>query len=277
VTPLGTTAPWYFLWIQGALKLGDKVLWGIVFPTLVLGLLFTLPYVDVSKTRRWAHRRVAFSVCLILLSALVAFSYMGLPEFGVHNSADTTIIHEMLQEPQHKSLGQLLPVPYDQLVPGVYTTREFDAEDGQGAAAIAALNKEINGGNFPVEGGTTLIAYMNNIQFLPSTSLTFSNVPADATQLRSAMQFFTEQMDENANELLNGWGAVVVTEPQKNLKRVDVIITWDEVQVNGGSIALGPDGKSIVVLDANGNRIRRINSDHFYIHRDAQYFLEPGG
>ncbi|HRF98521.1 MAG TPA: cytochrome b N-terminal domain-containing protein, partial [Aggregatilineales bacterium] len=26
-TPLGTTAPWYFLWIQGALKLGDKVLW----------------------------------------------------------------------------------------------------------------------------------------------------------------------------------------------------------------------------------------------------------
>ena len=146
-----------------------------------------------------------------------------------------------------------------------------------GAAAIAALNKEINGGNYPVEGGTTLIAYMNNIQFLPSTSLTFSSVPADATQLRSAMDFFTEQMDENANELLNGWGAVVVTEPQKNLKRVDVIITWDEVQVNGGSIVLGPDGKSIVVLDANGNRIRRINSDHFYIHRDAQYFLEPGG
>ena len=71
---------------------------------------------------------------------------------------------------------------------------------------------------------------------------------------------------------------MIITEPQKNLKRVDVIITWDEVQVENGNL----------VLDANGNlnpgywtqmaiRIRRINSDHFFIHRDAQYFLEPGG
>jgi len=277
VTPLGTTAPWYFLWIQGALKLGDKVLWGIVFPTLVIVLLVVLPYVDVSKTRRWAHRRVAFSVCLVLLSLLVAFSYMGLPEFGVHNSADTTIIHEMLQEPQHKSLGQLLPVPYDQLVPGVYTTQEFAAEPNQADAAIAALNAQVKDGAFPVEGGTDLKTYMTGVQFLPVSSYTFTSVPSDATQLRSAMQFFAEQLKENANELLNGWGAVVVTEPQKNLKRVDVIITWDEVQVNGGNIVLDSNGKSIVVLDANGQRIRRINSDHFYIHRDAQYFLEPGG
>ena len=277
VTPLGTTAPWYFLWIQGALKLGDKVLWGIVFPTLVLGLLFTLPYIDVSKTRRWAHRRVAFSVCLVLLSLLVAFSYMGLPEFGVHNSADTTIIHEMLQEPQYKSVGKLLPAPYDQLVPGIYTTRQFDAEAGQSAAAISALNTEVNGGNYPVEGGRTLVSYMSDIQFLPLTGFTVSPVPADATTLDGAMKFFTEEMDANANELLNGWGAVIVTEPQKNLKRVDVVITWDEVQVLNGNLVLDANGKSTLVLDANGKSIRRINSDHFFIHRDAQYFLEPGG
>jgi len=277
VTPLGTTAPWYFLWIQGALKLGDKVLWGIVFPTIVVVFLIVLPYIDVSKTRRWAHRRVAFSVCLVLLSLLVAFSYMGLPEFGVHNSADTTIIHEMLQEPQHKSLGQLLPVPYDQLVPGIYTTRQFEASPDQAESAIAALNTQINGGNYPVEGGKTLISYMNDIQFLPATSYTFTAVPSDATQLQNAMKFFTEEMDANANELLNGWGAVVITEPQKNLKRVDVIITWDEVQVLNGNLVLDANGKSQLVKDANGNSIRRINSDHFYIHRDAQYFLEPGG
>jgi hypothetical protein len=162
-------------------------------------------------------------------------------------------------------------------VPGIYTTRQFEASPDQAESAIATLNTQINGGNYPVEGGNTLITYMNNIQFLPATSYTFTAVPSDATQLQSAMKFFTEEMDANANELLNSWGAVVVTEPQKNLKRVDVIITWDEVQVNGGSIVLDSNGKSIVVNDANGKPIRRINSDHFYIHRDAQYFLEPGG
>ena len=39
VTPLGTTAPWYFLWIQGALKLGDKFVWGVAFPTDCAGRL----------------------------------------------------------------------------------------------------------------------------------------------------------------------------------------------------------------------------------------------
>ncbi len=277
VTPLGTTAPWYFLWIQGALKLGDKVLWGIVFPTIVIVFLVVLPYIDVSKTRRWAHRRVAFSVCLVLLALLTAVSYMGLPEFGVHNSADTTIIHEMLQEPQHKSLGQLLPIPFDQLVPGIYTTRQFDAESGQASAAISALNTEVDGGKYAVEGGKTLLTYLSDIQFLPLTGFTFSSVPADATGLDNAMKFFTEALDENPQELRNSWGAVIVTEPQKNLKRVDVVITWDEVQVENGNLVLDANGDSTLVKDENGNTIRRINSDHFYIHRDAQYFLEPGG
>ena len=71
VTPLGTTAPWYFLWIQGALKLGDKVLWGVVFPNVVLVFLFVVPYLDVTKSRRYAHRRFAFTVSFILLTGLV--------------------------------------------------------------------------------------------------------------------------------------------------------------------------------------------------------------
>jgi len=118
---------------------------------------------------------------------------------------------------------------------------------------------------------------MSEIQFLPLTGFTFAPVPGDATSLDTAMKFFTEALDENKNELRNSWGAVIVTEPQKNLKRVDVVITWDEVQVENGNLVLDANGDSTLVKDANGNVIRRINSDHFYIHRDAQYFLEPGG
>lgn len=276
VTPLGTTAPWYFLWIQGALKLGDKVLWGIVFPNVVLVFLFVMPYLDVSKTRRWAHRRVAFSVCLVLLSALVALSYMGLPEFGVHNSGDTTVIHELLQEPQHNHVGKLRPVPYDQLVPGMYTTREFEAEEGDVTDVLAAFNTEINSGAYSVEGGTTVRDYMSTIQFLPLASMTFTSVPSDATALREGMEFFERELETNRNELLNAWGLVVITEPQKDLKRVDVIVIWDEVQLQGGQPVLDENGQPIPILDENGDHIRRINSDHMFVHRDAQYFEAPG-
>jgi hypothetical protein len=278
VTPLGTTAPWYFLWIQGALKLGDKVLWGIVFPTIVLLLIFALPYLDVGKSRRWAHRRVAFSVCLVLLSALTAFSYMGLPEFGVHNSADTTILHEMLLEPQHKSIGKLLPVPYDQLIPGIYTTLQFEAiENGEDVdAVLAELTEQVDNGAYPVEGGNTLGNYMAISQFIPLSSIVFSRVPPDSLVLHDAMIFMTEEIETNRQELREGWGAVIITEPQKNLKRVDVILTWDTVQLENGRVVLDENGESIPVYGDDGNIIRRINSDHFFIHRDAQYFQAPG-
>ncbi len=276
VTPLGTTAPWYFEWIQGALKLGDKVLWGIVFPTVVLVFLMVVPYIDVSKTRRWAHRRIAFTVALVLLSILVILSYMGTARFGVHNSADTTIIHDMVMLPQDKDLGELLPVPFDQLEPGMYTTRELDAEPGEAADVLAAFNQEVNGGSYPVEGNTTMKDYMLNVQLVTFTDMTFSLIPSDAPQFRDAMQFLDQQLKDNANELLNGWGVVVITEPQKNLKRADVILTWDEVQVEAGHPVLDANGQPIPVLDADGNRIRRINSDHIYIHRDSQYFSAPG-
>jgi hypothetical protein len=213
---------------------------------------------------------------MVLLSALVIFSYMGLPEFGVHNSADTTIIHELLQEPQHNHVGKLRPVPYDQLVPGMYTTRQFEAGSDEAAAAISALTTELNGGAYPVEGGTTFRDYLANIQFLPLASFNFAPVPADASELRDGIEYFTEELDANGNELLNAWGAVIITEPQKNLKRVDVVITWDEVQVENGNVLLDANGKSIPVTDANGNRIRRINSDHMFVHRDSQYFEAPG-
>ena len=277
ITPLGTTAPWYFLWIQGALKLGDKIFWGIIFPTIVLVFIFALPYIDVSKTRRWAHRRVAFSVSFILLAALTVLSYMGLPEFGVHNSGDTTVIHELMMEPQHNHVGRLRPVPYDQLVPGMYTTREIEAEISSDIPdVLAAFNTETNNGQFPVENGLTMLSYMNTVQHLPVASMTFTQVPADAVELHESLEFFDEELHTHRNELLDAWGVIVISEPQKDLKRVDVIITWDEVELLNGQPVLDSNGQPIPILDADGNRIRRINSDHMFIHRNAQYFQAPG-
>ncbi|MDZ4771113.1 MAG: cytochrome b N-terminal domain-containing protein [Chloroflexota bacterium] len=274
-TPLGTTAPWYFLWVQGALKLGDKVIWGIVFPTIVVVFLMAYPYLDVTKSRRWAHRRLQLTIAFGMAAGFTVLSYMGLPEFGVINSADSEILHELTKEPAFNHVGVLLPVPYDELAPGMYITRQFQAEPGDEASVVSAFNAEIANGAFPVEGGRTLIQYLDQGQHLPVSSLTFTTA-ADGTALHEAMAEFSHMMELERLELRNGWGAVIVTEWQPGLKRVDVVLSWDDVEMRGGAPVLDANGDSIPRLDANGSGIRRVNSDHIFIHENAQYFAAPG-
>jgi hypothetical protein len=282
-TPLGTTAPWYFLWLQGALKLGDKVFWGLIFPGILLGALAVWPYLDVTPSRRFADRRFAITVFLLLISFVTILSYMGLAKFGVKTSADTEVLHNMVYPPQHNHMGELLPVPYDQLTVGQYTTREIVAEKddpNNGAAAVAAFNQEVDTTQIPVPLGTgteSIEKLMTDSLSapgvaLPISSLNFTPVPADAPELKDALAGFQELIDENNKELLNAWGTIIVTQNQNNLKRVDVIITWDEVQLDGGIPVLDANGNSIPVLDDNGNHIRRMNLDHLFIHKDGGYF-----
>jgi ubiquinol-cytochrome c reductase cytochrome b subunit len=273
VTPLGTTAPWYFLWIQGALKLGDKVLWGIIFPTVVVVFLMVMPYLDTTPSRRFAHRRFAFSVAGVMLSLLVILSYMGLPEFGVRTSADAEIIHEMVMEPAHNHMGKLRPTPFNQLVPGMYTTREFAAEAGDAANVVAAFNMELD-----QTGDARLVLTHLDIEqhlSLPG-GLNFTTIPADAPRLRDAIRFFAEELRHAEHELHNAWGGVIITQNQSNLRRIDVIITWDEVQMQDGRPVLDAQGQPLLVLDADGNPVRRVNSQHIFIHENAQYFDAPG-
>ncbi|MEZ4670228.1 MAG: cytochrome bc complex cytochrome b subunit [Anaerolineae bacterium] len=285
VTPLGTTAPWYFLWIQGALKLGDKVFWGIIFPGLILGLLAVWPYLDVTPSRRFAHRRFAITFFLGVISFVTILSYMGLSKFGVTTSPDSEIIHELIFPPQHSRVGPLLPVPYDQLVPGMYTTRETEAEaDADSASVVNAFNVEIGQTfagtvNSPglVTGSpkTTIadgIVDVLSDQHLAISSSNFKSVPADAPELHKVLALLGEEIKKNDTYLRDGWGSLVITQNQDHLKRIDLIISWNEVQVENGKPILDENGQSILALDANGNPIRRFKTDHVFIHEDALYF-----
>lgn len=271
ITPLGTTAPWYFLWIQGALKLGDKVLWGIVFPTIVLVFLAVMPYLDATPSRRFAHRRFAFTVSFLLLFALVILSYMGLPEFGVKTSADSEVLHEMLMEPAHNHMGKLRPVPYDQMIVGAYTTRQFEAEEGDEANVVNAFNQEI-----AQNGELEMVLANLDSHGLPLNSLNFSTVPADAPELSEVLHWYMEQLEHRGAELHNAWGAVIITEAQDGLKRLDVVVVWDEVQMDNVFPVIGPDGESVLVLNENGEPNRLVNSEYMYIHVNSQYFPAPG-
>jgi quinol-cytochrome oxidoreductase complex cytochrome b subunit len=258
ITPLGTTAPWYFLWIQGALKLGDKVFWGVIFPGLVVGGLAIIPYVDVTPSRRFAHRRVAITFGLGLISVSAILSYMGLPEFGVATAADREILHEFTFPPAHNHIGAILPVPYDELVVGAYTTREIEAEEGSESEVVAAFNEEIQ-----ANGQIELITEHLETQALPLTGLRFTSIPSDAPELRDVLEEFHHKLEQEQEELLNAWGGIIITQNQDDLKRIDLFIVWDQVQIEGGRVVLDENGEPIIVqamqpvmepvLDENGN------------------------
>lgn len=295
VTPLGTTAPWYFLWIQGALKLGDKFFWGIAFPTIVLGLLAVMPYLDVTPSRRYAHRRVALTIAMLLVASATVLSYMGLPEFAVSTSAEIEILHELTKEPAHNHVGVIRTIPYDQLVPGMYTTAQFDAEEGMSATeAVRAFQDRVtapeNGMYDPVTGEfvsqyTQMRDDLVQAEHLAAVPSTFRVVPDDAPQLEHALEEMYHMIHNAPEELPNAWGAIIITEHQNGLRRVDALVSWDSVEIENGVVQLTEDGEPeplyltdsetgepIVDEDGNPIRIRGLDTEHIFLHRDSAYF-----
>jgi len=275
VTPLGTTAPWYFLWIQGALKLGDKVLWGIIFPTVVLVIFFVWPYIDNAPSRRYADRRFALIVCFSFMSSFTVLSYMGTAEYGVNTTADQEIFYYMAHEPAHNKMGVILPVPYEQLPAGLYTTREFSAEEGMGEAAIAALNESLYGSELGKQLAEQLTKEAHNpVLNTEATNIRFRAVPeTEAPRLAYVMDLYEQQIAKESKELYNGWGAVIITDNQDGLKRIDIIIIWEAIEIENGQPVLDENGNVKPILKEDGTPVYNIAIDHVFIHRDGGYFM----
>jgi hypothetical protein len=117
VTPLDTKAPWYFWFLQGMLKLGDKILMGIIIPTVLVLVLVGLPYIDRNPHRSMYKRPIAVAIGVLAILAMVVLSYMGLPQYGIESDAATRIIQDMAPE---EGVGPLREVPFEQLQPGSY-------------------------------------------------------------------------------------------------------------------------------------------------------------
>ena len=96
----------------------------------------------------------------------------------------------------------------------------------------------------------------------------------------------------------------MITDNQAGLKRLDWIVSWDSVLIEGGDVQLDENGDPILVyameqapaldsegdprldddgeplmelqpvMDADGNpvAVRRIYSDHLFIHESSAYF-----
>ncbi len=93
-TPAHTKAPWYFLWLQGMLKFGDKLWFGIAWPPLIIVALLVLPYLDRNPSRRFKDRKVAIAGAIVALIGMGFLSYAGLPQYGIQQTASSEITND---------------------------------------------------------------------------------------------------------------------------------------------------------------------------------------
>ncbi|MDD2923356.1 MAG: cytochrome b N-terminal domain-containing protein [Anaerolineales bacterium] len=88
ISAADSSAPWFFLWVQRLLKLGDPFLLGVLLPLAVVIFISAMPYifaeVKPSELGRWFPRsgRVAqltFAIVAVIVLALTLFSVFKIP------------------------------------------------------------------------------------------------------------------------------------------------------------------------------------------------------
>jgi quinol-cytochrome oxidoreductase complex cytochrome b subunit len=118
-TPISTQAPWFFLWLQGGLKLGNSFSMGILWPLTILLLLFFLPIYDRGPRRPIKERPLALASLCSFTLGLTILTIMGLPHFGISHSQAETVLSEMAPE---EGLSAFHRTGFEALPVGIYET-----------------------------------------------------------------------------------------------------------------------------------------------------------
>jgi quinol-cytochrome oxidoreductase complex cytochrome b subunit len=228
-TPLHTTAPWYFLWIQGMLKdpfLLPTLRWidntfglaivknfydspavqGVIFPTVIFVILFAVPYIDEFWDRLWGrtssrlgrNRKLGLSLGWLSVGLLVLFTYFGTPLFAV-------------TAPPAVEIGQAF-MPEECVLPPIPLIPE---DCGQ--------VRRMGYAGLPV-GTYDLAQYATP----PSNATAFDSMLAQMQQSVVAQATASEQSNA-ASGLKDAKGTLTVENWQSDLKKVDLHITWTPV------------------------------------------------
>ena len=215
-TPLHTQAPWYFLWIQGMLKIGDKVLMGIILPTVIFGLLFAVPYIDEfwdwlwkrKSSRLGKNRRLGISLALVFIVIMVVLTLMGSPTWGIVTPPGQEIAQEFSPE---EGEGPMQRIPFDQYPVGYFDTRTWTYPTDRP----------------PTEFDKTFAEFKARVE----------------AEIRHNQAW--KKGEELAKEkgLDPTYGAWTISEWQQDLKQIRVTIDWNEFDPTTEQLL--PDEKSI--------------------------------
>ena len=87
--PASARAPWFFLWVQELLKLGNPFLWGVMVPFIVLLIIALIPYIFPSPSEmelgKWfpkGNRLAQLILAVLLLGLLILTVLARLPSNG---------------------------------------------------------------------------------------------------------------------------------------------------------------------------------------------------
>jgi quinol-cytochrome oxidoreductase complex cytochrome b subunit len=234
VTPLHTEAPWYFLWLQGMLKLGGKGLMGIVLPTVIFSLLFVIPWIDRNPYRLASRRKFAVAMGIMFSIIIVILTYMGTPGYGIETPAAQDILSRYA--PQTHA-GPVRELPFDELEAGpdgarktyfvsypeswiddpqygddgMYAFVEYPAAGDEPASEFHEILLELKA---DVESDPRLMAPLDNS--LPFAVVTVENIQPDLKWVQ-----FTISWDEIVRDPRTG-EALLIEDPATGLERVMV-------------------------------------------------------
>ena len=86
------------------------------------------------------------------------------------------------------------------------------------------------------------------------------------------MREFAHLLEAEQVELLDSWGVVIITPNQGDLKRIDMVINWQAIEIASGRPVLDDNGNPIPVFDEDGHPVRRTSSKHLFINEQSGYF-----
>lgn len=135
-TPVDTAAPWFFLWLQGMLKLGDTLLFGVCLPIGLLTFLTFLPIFRKGERKIIRERPVSLLFFLLLCIFLVVSTYFGNPKYGIHMHPVSRILYSYVPEEGENIIQQL---GYQKLNPGVLL---IDAGNPEGSNITGYLGND---------------------------------------------------------------------------------------------------------------------------------------
>jgi quinol-cytochrome oxidoreductase complex cytochrome b subunit len=201
-TPMHTVAPWYFYWLQGLLKIADKMVAGVILPGILLVLLMLIPYLDPNPSRRMRDRKVAIISGVVAGFVMIVWSWMGTPQYAVQGAPSVEVVQELMPE---EGAGLVREIGYKHMPLGSYTTM-----------TTAAMKKRLGD-----EGAQELL----NKGVIPYEAV-HAEDDKHFAEVMHEFELSVRKWEAQVADFNKPYGIVTITQEQPSLKRIYWEIQW---------------------------------------------------
>jgi len=200
-TPMHTVAPWYFYWLQGLLKIADKMIAGVILPGVLLVLLMLIPYLDPNPSRRVRDRKIAIISGIVAGVVMIIWSWMGTPQYAVQGAPAVEVVQELMPE---EGAGHVREMGYKHLPLGAYLS-----------LTKAELEKRLG-----AEGAQAI---------LDTGAIPLDQLPESDAEFAELIHEFDEGIftwEEKVADFNQAYGILTISQEQPSLKRINWKLFW---------------------------------------------------